>query len=420
MKVRFFYQHFWPDSPPYASMLRTIGRHLVTSGNHVRVVTGQPSYKATDRAVREARTDTLHGIGVRRLSSLPGASAVAGVRMLQKALFPIRAALHLVLRHVGGNTDDVIVAATIPPVVNGLCALLAARATGARFVYHMQDIYPEIGTVGGLWSETSLRYRVLRALDTMVASRADKCVVLSADMREALLERGVSKETITIINNIMLDASGGESSQDLTGVKPIGNETAPRRVVFAGNLGRFQGLENVLAGYRRYRDTTQAVNPLELHFLGDGAARNQLIAQAGDLAGVVFSDHLPFDEAARYISDCDAGIVSIAPGVYRYAYPSKTMTYLGLGVPLLVVVEPESSLAREVSEHDLGIVSGRGPGPVAEAFEQLAQWLDTSAADPERLLAHHERAFSTESTLSRWTRLFEELDGPTTTRGSSS
>jgi len=28
MKLTFFYQHFWPDSPPYAAMIKSLGSKL--------------------------------------------------------------------------------------------------------------------------------------------------------------------------------------------------------------------------------------------------------------------------------------------------------------------------------------------------------------------------------------------------------
>ena len=52
MNILFFYQHFWPDSPPYANMLRAIGGHLQQQGHAVTVLTGEPSYKTSDRAER--------------------------------------------------------------------------------------------------------------------------------------------------------------------------------------------------------------------------------------------------------------------------------------------------------------------------------------------------------------------------------
>ena len=41
-------------------------------------------------------------------------------------------------------------------------------------------------------------------------------------------------------------------------------------------------------------------------------------------------------------------------GIYKYAYPAKTYTYLGAGVPLLVLVENECELSRVVNSRKIG------------------------------------------------------------------
>ena len=45
MRILAAHRYFWPDSPPYAVMLREIGRAWVADGHSVSVVSSQPSYK---------------------------------------------------------------------------------------------------------------------------------------------------------------------------------------------------------------------------------------------------------------------------------------------------------------------------------------------------------------------------------------
>ena len=408
-RVVLFYQHFWPDSPPYANMLRVIGGGLARAGFAVHMLTAQPSYKASDRQAAHAARETIDGIAVRRLAAIPGSARVTAIRLLGKVLFPPRALLSLLAMRLRGEVPDVVVAATIPPVLNGLCALAGARLTGARFVYHLQDIYPEIGAAGGLWPEESLRHRVLRALDGFVSRRADRCVVLSDDMRRALVERGVRTERVAVVNNFMLEAfepiEGGVPDVSPTSA----DDEAPgrRRVVFAGNLGRFQALERLLEAFLAHARVSDGI---ELHFLGDGAIRERLETMANGADGVHFHGHVDFGVAARFIERCDAGIVSIGEGIHRYAYPSKTLTYLGLGVPVLVLVEDESSLALEVREHGLGVgIGDRSPEALTAGFAELESWLDEHPDASRTVLAHAARRASPAAAVERWRTLLGEL-----------
>lgn len=408
MKALFFYQHFWPDSPPYANMLRTISSHFAQKGHEISVLTAQPSYKVVDRSTRSPTYERLDDVGVRRLALLPGSGSIALLRALSKASWPLRACCYLVGQALLGRRQEVIVAATIPPVANGLFGLIAARLTRAKFVYHLQDIYPEIGAAGGLWSDKSLKHRLLRWFDTLVCKKADCCIVLSEDMANTLKARGVDDTTISVINNFMLASFSEEDVEAKSLNDSIVDSEADVRVVFAGNLGRFQGLELML---QAFMDVTQDNKvQMELHFIGEGAAEDLLKTAAQGSPNVFFHGHYPFEEACRLMATFDAGIVSIQPDIYRYAYPSKTLTYLGLGLPLLALVEPESALAVSIAKDKLGVAaSNTNRQSLMDGFAGMAEYLNSDANDQQRIKALANGSLSCAAVMSQWNSMFEEL-----------
>lgn len=409
MKVIFFYQHFWPDSPPYANMLRTISSHFAQNGHEISVITAQPSYKVGDRTSRSPVFERLDGVSIRRLALLPGSGSISLLRVFSKASWPLRAAGYLLGQALLGRRQDVIVAATIPPVANGLFGLIAARLTRAKFIYHLQDIYPEIGAVGGLWSEKSLKHRLLRWSDTFVCRQADRCIVLSEDMANTLIKRGVDDTSISVINNFMLASFPSDSEAPAT-IDTVALSAADFRVVFAGNLGRFQGLELML---QAFMDATRSNNlAIELHFIGEGAAEESLKQSAKGMDNIFFHGHLPYEEACRCMATFDAGIVSIQPDIYRYAYPSKTLTYLGLGMPLLSLVEPESSLAASIAKDRLGVTaSNTNRESIASGFNDIVQYLHSDANDRQRIKALANASSSSKAVMNQWNVMFEELMG---------
>jgi hypothetical protein len=59
--------------------------------------------------------------------------------------------------------------------------------------------------------------------------------------------------------------------------------------------------------------------------------------------------------------------------VYRFAYPSKSMTYWSTGCPVLALIEPNSELAETIQSHKLGYVaSSRSVTEIAEAIVKAA------------------------------------------------
>lgn len=248
---------------------------------------------------------------------------------------------------------------------------------------------------------------MLRWLDTRVANNADRCVVLSEDMREALLDRGV-EVPVDIINNMMLgrfhsEVSGGvttiaSSSDSIEQRNPV-NPNRLLTVVFAGNLGRFQGLVQLAEAFS---EVDFDRHNIELLFVGEGAVRDEIAAISERCSRVLLRDHIPYEDAVALMRQCDAGIVSITPGIYQYAYPSKTLTYLGLGLPMLVVVERHSQLAAEVLEHDLGIVVEPGDqSALTSAFTQLDSCL-RKADYSQSVIRYHDEHYSRAEILRRW------------------
>lgn len=94
----------------------------------------------------------------------------------------------------------------------------------------------------------------------------------------------------------------------------------------------------------------------------------------------------------------------------RFAYPSKTATYLGAGLPVLVAVEPDSSLALLVEESGIGgHLTVDDPDATART---LVSWLGrrTELATMSRQAASvWKEQFDSERLLPRWTRLLEDV-----------
>lgn len=390
VKILLTHRYFWPDTPPYASILHSIGASLAEAGHEVEVFSTMPSYRDAGRAGRRERES---GMSITRMRSF-----------VEKSGGPVKRAANAGLYcgglfvHVLRTKPQVVMASTFPPVIAAWTASLAARIVGAQFVYHMQDIHPEVSahSGGGLGKWPFLH--VLRAMDNASLKRASAIVVLSQDMAETLQARGLGKLPIHVINNFALDTHDHYEAVPPELRKPPGR----RRAIFAGNLGRFQNLPLLVDGIARCFD---AHPDLELMFLGDGAAERELRRLWGDHPQVRFAPFLPYAAARKLISEADVGLVSLNRDIYRVSYPSKLATYLGLGLPVLVLVEPESDLARSVESQGLGAVpTGPTPEAIGMALDRLLSQDSHVAAR-----ATWQEVNGRENVLSRWRRLMGGL-----------
>jgi colanic acid biosynthesis glycosyl transferase WcaI len=402
LRILAIHRYYWPDTPPYASILRAIVSHWALEGHSVDVLSSQPSYKKEARIEKQPEKQVLDGVRVRRLE-LPSEHGRPLIRLINIARF----AWNIILQAHRNDPYDVIMASTAPPVIFGLAACAAARLTGARFIYHCMDIHPEIGRISGEFRNSAV-FSLLRRIDTVICNAAYRVIVLSRDMKGAILRRpGATDSTnIAVINNFNLPSF----SQDKNVAFPEDlQKPADRfRLLFAGNIGRFQGLEAVVETMHKIVSKSE----VELVFLGEGRAVELLKSLAGRMLHdqIKFFPHQPIDITRRVIQTADLCLVTLTPGIYQFAFPSKTMTYLGEGRPLLVSVEPESELADFVRQEKVGItVSPNNSEELADAVVELANDRKRLQNMASRALNAERKYFAQAMVLKKWSRLMNEI-----------
>lgn len=401
MRVIAIHRYFWPDSPPYASFLRQIAGRWVEEGHSVEVLTGQQSYASSGQP--SPRTETLDGLRIRRLPVMRDRSG--GWRQLANlVIFPALVAVRILI----GRRPDVVMCSTVPQVTLGTAVSIAARLRRVPFIYHCMDLHPEIGRISGEFANP-LVFRALARLDLATMRRASRIVVLSQDMRRAVIDRDAALAgKVVILNNWALP--------DFAEPEPAPLRTpavGTLRVVFTGNLGRFQGLETVVDALADLPETAR----VEMVFMGEGRAKPGIEKAASALTersnvDVVFVPQGPPSAAKALMRTAHVGLVTLVPNVVRYAYPSKTATYATEGLPLLVVCEQDSELAQSVRDHGLGwsVSSGDRAGLVGALTAAATEFaVDGLAGRRGAVAAYADEAFGQDTALDRWSALLADI-----------
>ncbi|MEZ6057156.1 MAG: glycosyltransferase family 4 protein [Planctomycetaceae bacterium] len=402
MRILAVYRHYWPDVTPYARLLRSMLEEFAAVGHSVSVFTAQPSYNDVTHQ-RQPALEELNGVEIYRCSLLPERKRWTLLRAINFSIFLMRAVWH-VFRH---RDIDLIIANTHPPVLMGWTLRVMHWLFGIPFIIHCQDIHPESAQLAGQLRSPWL-IRRLRAIDHNNCTVAKCVVTLSDDMRQTLSERGTGPD-VRVINNFPLDRYHAQATLPAIFQEAAPENESPFRVLFAGNIGQYQRLEQLVAAAHQLAGQTE----IQFIFMGAGSARQSLRDLAGDLLDktVFFEDFLPVETAFACMQSSHLGIISLSPGLYRVAYPSKTMTYLAAGCPVLALVEPESNLAHEVINHGFGTVP-HSLDPVAiaqairQAYETRDQWTPTARQElADRAEAHYGR----DRAILQWKELFDDL-----------
>lgn len=398
LKILAIHRYYWPDTAPYASILRSIVKRWTDDGHTVDVLSSQPSYKQHVELSKRLTVEKVDGALVYRLN-LPFETARPIVRILNT----IKLSAAILWRGAIKRRYDVIMISTSPPVIGGWVAALISKLTRARFIYHCMDIHPEIGRVSGEF-KNSLIFNLLQRLDRYSCQVASPTVVLSNDMREVLQARDNSRcLDIEILNNFSVPSTADSNSSVHL---PFDISEDKLTLIFAGNIGRFQGLEHLLEAFNQ--PILKTNKRIELILMGDGNRRQALESYASEnnLTNVRFVGHHSVNTAKLAMQRADYGFVSLVPTLYRYAYPSKTTTYLEQGCPLLLAVEPESELAKELTVAGVGmVVSQTCPQILATEIASLIDLNDDREAKKDAARAYAQAHFSEKVLLPKWSEL---------------
>lgn len=383
-------------------MLRYIAVALAETGHDISVISSQPSYKKNHKVQEQPWLEMIDGFTINRLRLPKENKASKLLRIWGMSIFSYKLFIEL-LR----EKPDVVMISTVPQVLGGLVIRLFTLLTRSKYIYHCQDIHPEIAKASGLLKNKFL-YNILLSIDRSTCNNALYTVVLSEDMRKAMIERGCRPDNLVIINNFEL------IPPDNTNVPPnlptsMTREKEKFRLIFAGNIGRFQRLETIIDTAHNLSD----IADIEFVFIGEGVAVEALKKRSGDLLDrtVFFYGHQSIMIARQLISDSQLAIVSLNDDIYKYAFPSKTMTYLCEDSPLLVIVNTNSELAKIVRKENLGIVSA------PEDIEKITKGILSLYHDrnllgqlKEAVKKYSNKNYRLDNVLPKWVSLFNGID----------
>ena len=337
--IGFVTQFALDGGSPHSILLTHIINRLSSEVASITVYTSKAKYRETHK-----KLNLPDNVKIKTVPILGKSSSRSIVKVLSWFQFTI-----LTIFSVLFDKIDVLHVSTTPPMFSGFIGGVVKRLKKCKLIYHLQDIYPEILlTESEKLTQTNCLYRTIKFFDTRALKVADIIVVLSNDMKETVLERGIDSGKICIINNCSLEADVNAPRA----VKNLKNITNSIKVVYAGNIGKMQ---NLLAIVSAFLDISKI--DVELCLIGDGNMKSQLkelVANSGKET-VKFLEYMPLSELKDHLSDADFGLLCLKSGVLDVAYPSKTWTYLSNECPLLAIADANSELSDIVNTKSLGL-----------------------------------------------------------------
>ncbi len=347
--------NYTPEPTAMGPIATLWARMMLEQGHDVSVVTAHPHYPplwgSSARPYREVRD----GVPVLRLPIWAGHRRVAA-RIHEEATYAAAAAAALALL----KPPEVYV--VVSPSFAALAPMIVNRRLRRRpWVLWLQDLLPDAATTTGLLRE-GRAVSLARRLERAAYRSADRIVVISDTFRAALLRKGVPPEKLTRIYN---PATRGFAKRPRTPSNEL-------RVLSLGNIGYSQGLDRLIRAFERSQVRGRLV------ILGTGE-------QAATLANEVRSDRVEIRglveaaEVDRELAQADLALIGQRPDVSEFNVPSRIMTLMARGIPLVAAVRPDSEVRRIVEE------AGAGWTFDAARPEDLPKVLTEAAAAPSQV-----------------------------------
>ncbi len=389
MKLLLFCPHFRPDLHAATGEVMTqLVEALAERGHEISVVTSLPWYRGhrvdPDWAGRPWRTERTEWGRIVRVWPFPTDKTNIPARALGfGGMTSLAAGLGLTL----GRHD--VVMAMSPPVFLGDAAWLAAKRSGAPFVFNVQDIFPDIAMELGALNGRRI-IDLARRHEASLYRRADAVTVLSEDqaknVRGKLIagltgaEADRAKEKVRIIHNFV----------DLDRIRPITRDNDYRRrhgledktvVMYSGNVGLSQSFDLIRAAATKWAGDQTIAFVIN----GEGAARPQIESWSAAMDNVTVVDFGPRSEIRSILGAADLHLVLLKSGLARSSTPSKLYSILAAGRPVLASIDEGSEVSSVIKEHELGMAV-----PPEDEWS-FCRTLEQMLADPAELEAMGER-----------------------------
>lgn len=349
-RVLFINRSYWPDAEATGQLLTELCEDLA-SDFEVSVMCGQPVQNTQGVDFQRTGRQTRNGVEIIRLRHTRFNKASFVGRLSNMLTFYASTTWRCLFltRH------DIVVTETDPPF---LC--LAGRMLqcfrGSKHVCYLQDIYPDVAVALGKIRK-GIVSRFLGWLFVRVYRKAQRVVVLSRDMQDLLLKKGLPSGQVEIIPNWI----------DTGLVRPIKQENPFRArhdcvnqfvAMYSGNLGMTQNLNLILDAAEQVKNDDR----FRFFIIGGGARKPELekaVIERG-LSNVSVLNYQPKNQLGESLSAADVHIVFLDPKIRQCLMPSKIYGILAAGTPVVAFTEPESELAGMIRQHKLGTVLDQG------------------------------------------------------------
>lgn len=336
---------FYPDETASGFYLTGIAQHIAQYQN-VNVICGSDTYEKNSNLIAQSKV-LSNNICVYRIKSLPLDKNKIFSRIVRFLYLSTAIAYHILKRI---KKDDDVWLVTNPAFLVPIAAIFA-KIKGFKLTVLVHDVFPENLVPINLLKSTGIIYKFIKYIFDKAYASVNRIIVCGRDMGLLFEQKLGKKDSIVIIENWADVDSVYPNFENQQSV--YANLGLKDKIVFqyAGNMGRLQGLEELLGIISRCSNQN-----LHFVFIGEGALKNILINKAKSLniQNVSFLKSFNRSQQNLFLNACDVAIVSLYDAMLGLGVPSKSYNILAAGKPILYLGNKNGEIGLVVEENEIG------------------------------------------------------------------
>ena len=348
-KIAIVSRSFWPENPAIGEALLLLSESLSKDAKPI-VIT------QVNRGFFKKLQKSRRGQDVKfaTLPALTDSSSPMILRISELLLFTGFTFISLLYYR-----PDRVYVATNPPVFTPLAVRWYCEIFNKNYIYHLQDIHPEITSI--VTGKSNLVTRLISSIDTKTTIKASKVITLTEHMKSYINKRADKLLPITLLPNPSVQG------------KDLDDTAIPERIkgfVYCGNAGRLQRIPLLIESISQYM---REGGELPFVFAGGGIHSNAIQKLAEQFHNVSYLGVLPADEASNLLRQYSFGLMPIEDEVTKYAFPSKSSSYVFSGCAVVAVCSHGTSVADWVLNNKLGYVAEPNIKELVALFHNLEE-----------------------------------------------
>lgn len=349
MKIVIYGINYSPELTGIGKYTGEMAEWLAEKGHEIRVITATPYYPKwkTFDGFKNRYTNTLENkIHVTRCPLYIPSNLNSIKRIIHLLSFSLTSFLPL-LKSAFFKPDIVIQIS--PTFFCSLQTILVSKLSGARSFMHIQDF--EVDAMFSLFfAKNKFFQKIALLIERKILNNFSRVSTISEAMVNRAISKGVDSKKLILFPNWSEINKFKDIQKEDQIIIDMGIQPTKKIILYSGNLGEKQGLENVLYAAK----DLEKHNKIFFVIIGDGAAKKKLtdLAKLLKLENLKFLPLQPFELLPKILACADCHLIIQKTGIADAVLPSKLTNILAVGGNSVITADKGTFLGNLCEQYE--------------------------------------------------------------------